>query len=322
MRQIGLRAVPFTEEQFKAIEEKAAAHGMTLLRLDPKESYPEDALKNCELLMGYFPKEMVKKAEHLKWMQSASAGVDKLCDPEMYPNDHVVLTNSSGSFGIAIAEYLLTGTLMLMRHMPTYMDQQKQHVWKHVPGDIGSIYGSKVTVIGLGDLGGNFAKRVKALGATVTAVKRTMTAKPDYVDALYTNDKLVEAVKDADVVAMCLPGTPQTEGMVSAEVLDAMKPGAILLNAGRGKTLDQAALVEHLKSGRLGGAVLDVAVVEPIPADDPIWDLPNVIITPHISGNDNDGLNARLMFEIYMDNLDRYFAGKELRNVIDIKKGY
>ena len=322
MRQIGLRAVPFTEEQFRAIEEKAAAHGLSVLRLDAKESYPEDVLKDCELLMGYFPKEMVKKAEHLKWMQSASAGVDKLCDPEMYPNHEVVLTNSSGSFGIAIAEYLLTGLLMLMRHMPAYLDQQKQHIWKHVPGDIGSIYGSKMTVIGLGDLGGNFAKRMKALGATVTAVKRTLTAKPDYVDALYTNDKLIDAVKDADVVAMCLPGTPQTEGMVSAEVIAAMKQGAILLNAGRGKTLDQAALVENLKNGHLGGAVMDVAVVEPIPADDPIWDLPNLIITPHISGNDNDGLNARLMFEIYMDNLDRYFAGKELRNVIDLKKGY
>lgn len=322
MKQLGLRAVPFDEGQIAAIKDKAAQHGYELLQLDPKGSYPEDALKDCELLMGYFPKEMVKKAVNLKWLQSASAGVDKLCDLAMYPNDSVILTNSSGAFGIAIAEYLLTGLLMLMRRMPVYLEQQKRHEWKQAPGGIGSVYGSTVTVIGLGDLGSNFAKRMKALGATVRAVKRTVCEKPEYVDELYTNDKLLEAVKDADVVTMCLPGTPQTEGMVSAEVMAAMKQGAYLLNAGRGKTLNQDALVQNLKSGHLGGAVIDVAVVEPIPADDPIWDLPNIVITPHISGNDNDSLNANLMFDIYMENLDRYFAGEKLRNVIDLKRGY
>lgn len=174
----------------------------------------------------------------------------------------------------------------------------------------------------MGDIGTKFAARMKALGATVRGVHRSNRPAPDCFDEVYTSDRICEAVAGADVVAMCVPGTKDAQKLVSAECIAAMRPDAILVNCGRGSTLDEEALIRALQEKKLGGAVLDVANVEPLPADSPLWDMENVVITPHISGHDDDPVNCASIFEIFKENLTRYIKHEPLTHVVDRSRGY
>ncbi len=317
---IALRQSAFSAKQVQALLAVAKEANVTLDVLPLKEKVTLAQLSKYDALLGYYPTDLLAKLPHLRWVQSPSAGVESLCAIS-YTSKDVVIANASGSFGVSIAEYLLTGTLMLMRHMKTYEMQQKQKVWQG-GAPCQSIDKSKVTVVGLGDIGSNFAMRMKALGATVRAVRRTKTDCPAYVDKLYTTDELITAVSDADVVALCLPHTKSTDHMISADVLLAMKPTAYVLNVGRGKTVDEEALIDALQNGRLGGAMLDVTTIEPLPPESPLWSMDNVILTPHVSGRDLDPYNITIIHEIFMDNLKRFLAGQPLTHVVDQKLGY
>ena len=318
--KIAFRHVPFTPEQISTLKQLAASAGYETVWCPDHERPELSAIQDCEVLMGYFPPDMLRSLPRLKWIQTPSAGVEKLCG-DLYANNDVVLTNCSGAFGVAISEYMITGILMLMRLMPAYLSNQHAHIWKCM-GNCRSIYGSTVTVIGMGDIGTKFATRMKALGATVRGVRRSISAKPDCFDAVYTSDRVCEAVAGADVVAMCVPGTREAQKLVSADCIAAMRSDAILVNCGRGSTLDEESLIRALQEKRLGGAVLDVATVEPLPADSPLWDMENVIITPHISGHDDDPVNYSSIFEIFKENLSRYLNHEPLIHVVDRSRGY
>lgn len=321
MKKIGVCSSIFTTAQFDALKQLAAQHGYSLLCCERNAPFDKDTFTDCEVLLGAFPTEFLSEVKTLVWHQLSSAGADKVLAPYAYANDGVVITNASGAFGVSIAEYLLTGALMLLRKMPRYMENQRQRKWKSA-GPIGSIYGSTVTVLGLGDLGSAFAMRVKALGATVRGVKRTRTEPPAYLDALYTIAELDQSLSGADIVACCLPYTPETDGLISRERFLAMRQGAYFLNAGRGPIVDEDALYEALRQGWLGGACIDVAREEPLPENSPLWSLDNIIITPHIAGRDYDKLNGEQIFRIYYDNLTRYLTGQPLFNIVDRSKGY
>lgn len=318
--KIAFRHLPYTQEQCDELTAMAKAAGLEpVWYLNGAMPNVED-LKDCEVLMGYFPPAMLKEMPNLKWIQTPAAGVDKLCG-DIYANDDVVLTNCSGAFGVAIAEYMMTGLLMLMRLMPAYMENQKNTVWKCM-GTCRAVYGSTITVVGMGDIGSRFAHIAKAMGATIRGVRRTKGEKPADFDEVYTSDQLAEAVKGADAVVMSLPGTPATRGMLSREVIAQMEPQAILVNCGRGVTVDEEALIDALKEKKIAGAVLDVMQVEPLPAESPLWQLENVIVTPHISGHDDDPVNYQFMFEIFRKNLAHYAAKEPLEHVVDRKAGY
>ena len=319
--QIGLMDTPFSQDQLAEIQTLAEAHGYGFLPLEVDTLYPPETLRNCEILCGYFPKKLLKNAVRLRWLQLPSAGADKYVDETIYPRPGVTLTNSSGAFGSAIAEQLLMGALMLLRRMPEYQAQQRDHVWRRT-GALRFLRGSSVTVLGTGDLGGTFADDCAALGAAVRGVSRSGNADRACFSAVYPVERILEAVAEADIVAACLPLTKETEGLIDRRVFAAMKTGAIFLSVGRGKTVVQEDLTEALKAGKLSGAMLDVAEVEPMPQDCPLWDMENVIITPHVSGSDRDAPNAAEIFNIFMDNLRRYFAGETLRNIVDKNKGY
>ena len=319
-RNIGLMDTPFTPDQIGRLWRLAEAHGYGILELEPHRQYPEDVLATCEILCGYFPKVLLKHATALKWLHLPSAGADKYVDETIYPHD-VTLTNSSGAFGAAIAEQLIMGSLMLLRRMPEYQRQQREKVWQRV-GPLRFLRGSLVTVIGTGNLGGTFAGYCRAMGATVQGVNRSgKTDNPDFA-AVYPTERLPEAVRGADIVAACLPLTQETRGLIDRQVFEEMRPGAIFLNVGRGKTVCQQDLIHALLGGGLAGAMLDVAEEEPMPPDCPLWDMDNVIITPHVSGSDQDAANASEIFSIFMDNLARYFAKRPLINIVDKKKEY
>ena len=317
--KIAMANVFFSPEQIEEFKRLAAEHGARLVYYEHGTILTREDLSEFDVLMGYFPAEILPGPERLRWMQVPSAGVDHLkgaFDPEK-----TLLTNSSGAFGIPIAEYLMAGLLMLYRRMPAYLKSQREHLWRS-EGSTKAIYNSLVTVVGMGDIGSSFAVRMRAMGARVRGVKRSVSGKPEYLEALYPISRLAEAVEGADVVALCLPATDETWGLVSKEILGRMKPGAVLLNAGRGATVDEAALILALQEGRLGGAVLDVTQVEPLPAESPLWDMENVILTPHVSGSNADPVCVGLTFGIFRDNLERFLTGQPLKNLVDIKRGY
>lgn len=323
MKQLGLMSLPYTQEQIEKIALTAARGGFELLdlRACAREQLSQDALRDCEILHGYFPAPLIKRAGALKWLHTPSAGVDRFVDESLYPNKDVILTNSSGAFGVSIAEYLLCALLMLLRHMDRYMPAQRRREWAYL-GSAGQIDRMRITVVGLGDIGSNFARRARAMGARVRGVRRTQAPCPDYLEAVYAVSQLDEALKDADAVALCLPGTKDTRNLLNQRRIRALKKGAYVLNAGRGQCLDQVALRAALEDGHIAGAALDVFETEPLPPEDPLWSAPNLIITPHISGRDIDPVNAARIFEIFMDNLNRYLDGRPLTNVVDRALGY
>lgn len=309
-----------TPEREARLREAVKQSGFALKVLQ-KNNFCASDIADCEILFGGFAPSDLKDAKSLKWLQTSSAGVDAYTSDDIYPNSNVILTNASGAYGTAISEHLLTVSLMLLRRMPQYIDGQKAKEWKYL-GKVRSIFGSTVTVIGIGNIGGNFAKLCHAMGATVRGVKRSATTCPDYIDELFLTQDLDRAIDGADIVAMCLPGTGETLKIMTAQRLKAMKKGALLLNIGRGTAIDQEALIDVLRSGHLGGAALDVAYPEPLPQDSPIWELDSMILTPHVSGNDSLDHTTETIINIFIENLKLYTAGKPLNNVIDRKIGY
>lgn len=321
MKKIGLCATPFSPEQIHQAETLAVQYGYTLINQESEALKEPGFLKEYEVLAGYFPKERIREAESLRWLHTPAAGVDKLLGPDMYPNPDVILTNSSGAFGEAIAEYLVCALLMLLRRMPQYLDNQRKREWRRV-GPGGLLYGMTVTIVGLGDLGRTLASRLNAMGVTVRGVRRGTGVAPQGIQNVYPVCQLNEALSGADAVALCLPATPETRGLMNTAAFAAMKQGAYFLNAGRGATVNTPALINALQSGHLAGAALDVTDPEPLPLESPLWGMENVILTPHIAGSDFDPGNIPLMFDIFYENLCRYLRGEPLINQVDRARGY
>ena len=222
---------------------------------------------------------------------------------------------------MAISEHLIAMLFMIQKHLGVYRDQQKEHLWiKQEPMLVTE--GSTVLVLGLGDIGSTFARKMKAMGSYVIGVRRTLREKPDYVDELYTMDALSRLLPRADVVSLSLPGYAATRGVIGKEELDRMKPGAVLLNVGRGTAVDTNALSDALYAGKLAGAGLDVTDPEPLPADHPIWDAPGALITPHVSGGYALKPTLEKILALSARNLERYEKGETLENMVDLTTGY
>ena len=288
---------------------------MTLKTIDT------DFIRDCEVLFGFFPRKVFKEAEKLRWFQCSYAGVDKFSDESIYYSPDVILTNSKGAYGTTISEHMICVTLMMMRKFKPYMDNQNAKIWKAM-GDIDSITGSTAAVIGLGDIGSSYAKRLKAMGAYVKAVRNNKNKPSPYADEIYGPNEIDKAIENADIVALSMPSTKETEHTMTKERFAMMKEGSYFINVGRGSAIDQMALVDALKSGHLKGAALDVFQHEPLESDNPIWDTPNLIITPHISGNTNLALTRDNIINIFTDNTERYLKGEMLKNVVNKNQGY
>lgn len=286
------------------------------------EDYQKTDLADiAEVIFGWPDAQFVRRAKHLRWLHLPSAGANEYINPDMYANpEQIMLTNSTGVFGIPIAEHLMAMMCALAREIPLLVRNQDAHVWERINSQR-EIAGSTVGILGLGDIGGEFARRAKAMDCRVLAVKRTVCDKPDYVDELYFDGAGIDYVaSQSDYLALCMPGTDSTRHILSRERIGMMKPSAIVLNIGRGQLIDQDALADALNSGRLGGAGLDVFSPEPLPAEHPLWDMKNVIITPHCSGFSpkNGGRSMR----IFTDNLRRYINGETLGNLVDFDAQY
>ena len=279
------------------------------------EEATAEEIAASHIIIGKLPPDKVKCASSLEWLQLPNAGVDAYVAPGVMPAD-VLLTSGAGAYGLAVSEYMLACSLSLARRFPEYARRQGAHNWKPV-GNITSIEGSTVIVLGMGDIGGRYAQKMKALGAYVIGFRKTNKNKPDYVDEQYTMDRLPEMIGRADIVAMVLPGTEETDNLMDREMLRRKKKGSFLINAGRGSAVDLTALRAALDEGRLAGAALDVTSPEPLPADDPLWDYENVLITPHVAGNLWLRQTVLNILHIAGNNLARYLNGEPLDHVVD-----
>jgi phosphoglycerate dehydrogenase-like enzyme len=216
---------------------------------------------------------------------------------------------------------MLALTFALIRRFGQYSRNQAAHRWKAM-GNIISVEGSTTAILGLGDIGGSYARKMKALGAYTIGFRRSLGEKPDYLDEQYTLSSLDEVLPRADIIAIALPGLVETRHLIGSHQFSLMKEGAYLINVGRGNIVDPDALKEALTAGRLGGAGLDVTEPEPLPARDPLWDFDNVIITPHVAGHFFLQETFERIVRIAGENLKAYVTGSSYSHVVNRSLGY
>lgn len=274
-----------------------------------------DDVVSVDGIIGNVDPEIVKHAENLEFLQLNSAGCDQYLKPGIL-KDKTALCTAVGSYGLTVSEHMLALTFDLVRHFALYRDKQLAHDWSDC-GKITSVWGSTIAVLGLGDIGGSYAQKVKALGAKcVIGIRRNIQNKPDYIDELYTFEDLDKILPRADIVAMVLPDSPVTRNLMNKERFNLMKKGSYLINAGRGSAVNQEDLLEAIKSGQIAGAALDVTTPEPLPKDSPLWDEKRIFITPHVAGNFFLQETFERMIKIAAGNLQAYLEGGELRNLV------
>lgn len=271
-------------------------------------------------ILGNVEPEVLKHAEKLEWLQLHSAGANQQCEPGVL-GEKVILTNASGAYGLSISEHMLGMLLMLQKKLVKYYENQRNHIWKD-EGMVTGICGSTTLVLGMGNLGCEFARKMKAMGSHVIGLRRTEKPKPDFFDEQFLTEQLEDLLPKADIVAVCLPETGATRNMFDEKRLSLMKNNAILINVGRGGLVDHLALARLLTEQRIGGAALDVTEPEPLPEDHPLWSAPNVLITPHVSGGCHMEQNFEIILKITAENLKAFRDGRPLKNQVDRTAGY
>ena len=310
MQQHILVALPLSQAQRERI---CGAAPQFDYRFTTQETATREEILWADAILGNVPVELIWQNDHLVWFQSNFAGPDPYLEPGVLPANCLV-TNATGAYGLAISEWMLGMWLALAKDLLLYRDRQHRHHWEAIERPVRSIAGSRVLCVGMGDIGSSFARRAHLLGAQVVGVRRHGGPCPDYCLRVVDTAHLDEELPQADVVALSLPGTPETYRMFDADRLARCKPGAILLNVGRGSTVDCDALAQAVQQGRLYGAAIDVTDPEPLPPDHPLWTLDTVLITPHISGRFSLPRTLENIVDIFAHNLQRFAAGQPLDN--------
>lgn len=306
--------LPVSERHKHEIE--SACERAAVRYIQPAEITAED-VSDAEVIIGNVPHSLLGFAAKLKLLQLGSAGADGY--PEAMPCG-AQLANSSGAYGLAISEHMLAQLLMIKKKLWLYYDNQKRSLW-HDEGGVTGVEGSFVLSVGMGDIGGDFLRKCKALGAYTAGIRRTPREKPDYADEVHTLDALDLLLPKADVVALSLPGSDASRGLMDERRLRLMKHGAVLINVGRGSAVVTDALVSVCREGHIYAA-LDVTDPEPLPKEHPLWQTPNVFITPHISGFFHLPQTLDRIVSVSARNLARYAKGEPILNLVDSATGY
>ncbi len=286
----------------------------------PAKEVTEAQVQSAEIILGCVPAAMIKGSEKLELLQLNTAGADPYIVKGVLA-EKTVLTNATGAYSKAVAEHGFASALMLQKKLHLYRDAQRTGAWSEF-GTVTSMADATVLVVGLGDIGCHFARLCKAMGATVIGVKRRPSAKPEGVDELYTMESLDGLLPRADVVFSILPGTKEVYHLYNAERFAKMKKTAVFINDGRGGAVDQDALYEALTEGKIYAAAIDVTEPEPLPKDHRLWQLDNLLLTPHVSGYYHLPETFERIVDIAAENLDRFMNGKELKNIVDFETGY
>jgi phosphoglycerate dehydrogenase-like enzyme len=314
-------------------EDVGPANLARILAVDPRievifcpeiDSFVAAAPRADVIFTKRLPAAAVASAERLRWVQAGTAGVEGMLAAGLRDRARdggVILTNASGAHGVTMAEVVLAMMLAFATRLHTLLHAQAQRrrARDEVVARKFELEGQTLLVLGLGDIGGTLARKARLLGVRVIGIRRDSSPSPD-VDEQHRPDALRDVLPRADHVALCLPLTAETRGIIGESELRAMRPTAYIYNVGRGASIDGDALLRALREGWIAGAGLDVTDPEPLPADSPLWDLPNVILSQHTSGS--SPRNADRITDILIDNLARYLRGAPLRNRIDPVRGY
>lgn len=280
-------------------------------------------LARADVLIGWqVSQEQLEHAPRLRWFHAGSAGVEHL-DLEALQRRQIVLTNSRGVSAPNMAEHALGMMVALARRFPRLLREQAAHAWRdeETHREVRELSGERVLILGTGEIGSQVASRAAAFGMHVEGLRRrAQTDAPPHFARVWSTRELHEALSHADHVVVTLPDTPETRGLLDAQAFAACKPGAMIYNVGRGPVIDTGALVEALQSGHLGGAGLDVTEPEPLPAESPLWDLENVLITAHTSGASPRYWERQEA--LISENIARFLDGRPLRNLVAYEHAY
>ena len=296
-----------------------AAEGAELIFSSAEET-DATLLADAGMIVGPVAPELLPSAKKLEVLQLQSAGADAYIKPGVLP-ETVDLCNATGAYGLAVAEHLFAGILAVMKKLHRYRDNQRELVWKGL-GLVGTMLDATVLIIGPGDIGGTLAVMCRALGAHIICVRRRRTEKPDFADEVYTTEELDAVLPRADIVALAVPGSPETVHLLSRERIALLKDGVIVANGGRGTAIDTDALAEAMDSGKVGYAFLDVTDPEPLPPEHPLWKKPDVFITPHVAGGYNMIETQFRIARVVAKNIRHYLAGEPRENIVDRTTGY
>ena len=326
MRKICVIADFLSEDNKKKITETARSCGFAAEFFE-NSGEASGRVSDCEVIYSGGDSSILREMPDLKWCHTAFAGIGKYAESGIFDSGEVLLTNSSGAYGRTIGEHIIMVTLMLMRQMYEYNKIINARCWvQDLP--VRSIAGSSIAVIGTGDIGKSAAKRFRALGTEkVTGFSRS--GRPaDGFDEVYRIGEFDRIFSDpgfsenTDVLLLCAPGTDESRGLLSRDRMALLSDRTFVINVGRGIVIDQDALLEALREGRIAGAALDVVYPEPLPEDHPLWDAPNCIITPHISGDMGLAHTVDVTVDYFCADLQRFARGEELQHLADVSKGY
>ena len=318
-RKIAVIVPNLTQAHIQSIKDAAKKNNCEVRFLNDQKEDPQ-YISECEIVFGHQP-QIAKESKNLQWLCTPFAGVDQLTKEDSFANKDAKLTNSAGAYGVTISEHVMMLLLAILRRDPDYREIVRNREWKRdLP--IRSILGSRITLLGTGDIGRETAKRLRAFEPkAIIGVNRSGKAQGSIFDKVLTNDRLNEILPETDILVISLPGTKETYHMLGKEQLQNLPDGAVIINVGRGSVIDQQALLEELDSGRLY-AGLDVFEEEPIPEDSPLWTQKNLLLTPHTAGNMTLPHTVTRIVEMFLEDLDNYCAGKPLNHLVIRERGY
>lgn len=305
-----LRTAKRLEPESRELREKAP-------KLDAVQAA---AFARAEVLLGLdAPFDVATVAPKLRWIQAMGSGVGQFAASRLLESG-IALTNAAGVGAPSIAEFTIGRILAIWKDFEALAELQRKRSWTRHQGRL--LLGATVGIVGLGAIGADVARRLKAFDVRVLASRRRFTPgmTAPFVDELFGLDGLPEILRRSDVVVLAAAGTPETEGMIDAAAFRAMKKGAVFVNVARGNMVDEAALIGNLESGHLAAAAIDVALEEPLPPGNPLWGAPNIHISPHSSASQDRYFE--MIYELFLENLAAYVAGRPLRNLCDLSQGY
>jgi phosphoglycerate dehydrogenase-like enzyme len=303
-----------------------ADHYNLIARTPEQEAQWRELLGQADILFDFdysHRADLPDLAPQLRWIQSSSAGIGQFIRGAGYDRrlPNTIFTTGSGVHARPLADFCLMSMLVFAKGLNRIIANQRRKHWERYAGS--ELGGRTLGIVGVGKIGVEVARLAQAMGMTVLGVKRTVTGIDPaalHLDELYPPDRLHDLLRRAEYLVLITPHTDETEHMIGAAELALLPAGAVLINIGRGALIDEPALIAALQSGRLGGAALDVFDTEPLPQDSPLWDMPNVLVSPH-SGSTSDHENERLT-ELFCENLRRFLAGEPLLNVLNMETLY
>ncbi len=276
---------------------------------------------DADIIYGFAP-SIVKSSKKLKWLCVPWAGVDSLMTPGYFANEECLLTNAAGAYGVSIAEHMIAVSLVMMRRLNEFFEETRNGQWLK-PRTQSSLKDCRITVLGTGDIGTTFANRARAFEpAEITGVCRSGKSSATVYDKVLPVSELDSILPQTDLLAMSLPATSETRGILSRERIALLPQGAYIVNVGRGSAIDEDALADALDSGHLGGAALDVFQTEPLPPNNRLWKTKNLIITPHVAGNMTLAHTRNKNVSMFLEDLKNFTEGAQLKYLVNRKLGY